>query len=321
MNTDRPLVSVLVLTYNHEQYVRQALESILMQDVNFEYEILVGDDCSTDGTVEILKEYARNYSSIKLFLNPTNLGATKNACNLLESARGYYLATCEGDDFWTDSEKLRLQVGFLENNHQFIGCTHHFQLVDENNLIINENLDWVLQKDEFSIYDFKGYILPGQPSTFVRRNLFFDKKIEIKSIHEIHPMIGDRTAILLFLMHGKFGLIKRCMSCYRRCRIARKSITDLTYQNHFDAVNSDYEITCKLENIAKENSLNLNFDGFKKILFAKASIYFLLNRDTRFLDLMNKIFNKNRFGYICFVPYFIVGYIVKKFFKDINFVR
>ena len=101
MSNQGILVSVIVLTYNHEKYIRQALDSILMQRVDFQYEILVGDDASTDSTQEILKEYDRNYpGKSRLFLRESNLGPTKNSYELLVSAKRDYPATCEGADYW-----------------------------------------------------------------------------------------------------------------------------------------------------------------------------------------------------------------------------
>lgn len=298
MNTDRPLVSVLVLTYNHEKYVRQALESILMQDVNFEYEILVGDDCSTDGTVEILKEYARNYSSIKLFLNPTNLGATKNACNILKNARGHYLATCEGDDYWTDPEKLKIQVKFLEENPKFVGCTHLFSIVDERGIRAKKILDWVNQKDIFTINDFKGYILPGQPSTYVRRNLVFDNRVNIDYVSKVHSMIGDRTAMLLFLMYGNFGLIRRQMSDYR-IRNDNASLTN-RLKKKLEGLRVNFEITMQLENLLYENGIKREFVSFKKVLFSKCIGYFLCNHEYKALLLAKEICRSSNENFIIF---------------------
>ena len=107
------MVSVIVLTYNHEKYICQALDSILMQKTNFTYEILVGDDASTDRTPNILQDYQLNYPNIfRLFLRKTNQGPTGNAYPLFFEARGKYIATCEGDDFWCTAEKLQKQVDF-----------------------------------------------------------------------------------------------------------------------------------------------------------------------------------------------------------------
>ena len=89
MENKRPMVSVIVLTYNHEKYIKEALDSILMQKVNFDYEILIGDDASSDNTVKILKKYQNRYPNIiRLFLNKINLGGTYNAYNVLINAKG-----------------------------------------------------------------------------------------------------------------------------------------------------------------------------------------------------------------------------------------
>lgn len=112
-----PLVSVLVVTYNQKEFIRQALDSILMQRCNFAFEILIGEDCSTDGTREICLEYATQYPDIiVLELNSHNKGFLDNYFDLLAKTRGKYLADCGGDDFWLDENRLQQQVEYLENN-------------------------------------------------------------------------------------------------------------------------------------------------------------------------------------------------------------
>lgn len=169
------MISVIVPTYNHEKYIQAALDSIFAQQTEYSFEVLIGDDFSTDGTRAILQEYKSYYPNcIRLFLSPKNLGATRNAFNLLTNARGKYLATLEGDDYWTDPEKLQQQVDFLESHPEYIGCTHKFTVVDEDNHPLrNQGLSWIVQKDTFSLNDFDGILMPGQPSTFVRRNIFY----------------------------------------------------------------------------------------------------------------------------------------------------
>ena len=131
-------VSVIVVTYNHEKYIAKAINSILAQETDFKYEILIGDDASTDSTADIVMQYAsQNPDIIKAVCREKNVGATKNAYSLLKSAKGKYLATLEGDDMWTDVNKLKLQVDFLEDNPQFIACAHKFYFADEEGLDIS----------------------------------------------------------------------------------------------------------------------------------------------------------------------------------------
>lgn len=119
-----PLVSVIVLTYNQERYISQALNSVLSQKVCFDVEVLIGDDCSTDTTQEIVKVYADKHSDkIRLISSSENVGAVKNEKRLMEHAKGKYLAFLEGDDFWSDPCKLQKQVDFLEANPDY-GLVH-----------------------------------------------------------------------------------------------------------------------------------------------------------------------------------------------------
>ena len=99
----KPLVSVAVLTFNSQPTVRQCIDSILMQNVDFDYEIVVGDDCSGDSTPDILLEYSDRFpGKFILLLNETNEGVSKNNIKVLSRCRGRYIAMCEGDDYWYD---------------------------------------------------------------------------------------------------------------------------------------------------------------------------------------------------------------------------
>ena len=132
---NNPLVSIVSLTYNHEKFIRRALESFIMQKTNFEYEIIIHDDASTDNTQQIIREYKKKYPEIiKPILQEENQKSkgsgivTKTAYS---AARGKYIALCEGDDYWTDPLKLQKQVEFLENNIEYVGCYHKAQLINE----------------------------------------------------------------------------------------------------------------------------------------------------------------------------------------------
>ena len=113
-------VTVQVLTYFHENYVAQCLDSILAQETELRYEVLVGDDASGDRTPEIIREYAARYPDI-IFptLREENVGANQNGTDLIEHARGKYIAVLEGDDFWLDPHKLQKQWEFLEAHPEY----------------------------------------------------------------------------------------------------------------------------------------------------------------------------------------------------------
>src|SRR5260221_9377408 len=103
-----PLLSVCLITYNHSKFIRQAIEGVLMQSVNFSWELIIADDCSTDGTREILLEYKQKYPDfIKLILQKQNVGPAKNWLGLITSPKSKYIAYFEGDDFWIHPFKLQ----------------------------------------------------------------------------------------------------------------------------------------------------------------------------------------------------------------------
>jgi glycosyltransferase involved in cell wall biosynthesis len=129
----RPTVSVLMIAYNVEPYIAQALDSVLMQQVNFDYEIVVGEDCSTDGTREILIDYARRYPSrLRLQIRRRNLGMNRNFMETLLAVRGEFVALLDGDDYWTAPDKLQRQVDFLRAHPDFSICFHNTLVVYED---------------------------------------------------------------------------------------------------------------------------------------------------------------------------------------------
>ncbi len=148
------MVSVLCPTYNHFAYIRQCLDSVIAQKTSFPYEILVNDDCSTDGTTDIVNEYARQYPSlIKAFTHPDNLyskGTDAVRDILLPKARGRYIAICEGDDYWTNEGKLQMQAELMEQ-HPDTGLVYTYfdKIVEETG-----------KKRNFHFHELEGYVYP-----------------------------------------------------------------------------------------------------------------------------------------------------------------
>jgi len=118
-----PLISCCIITYNHAAYIKQAIESVLKQKHNYSFEIIIADDCSTDGTTEIVREYEDKFPGIvKLIAQPVNSGPSNNFIGLLKAAAGKYIAYLEGDDYWSDELKLQKQIDFMEGNPDFSIC-------------------------------------------------------------------------------------------------------------------------------------------------------------------------------------------------------
>ena len=123
------LVSVICTTFNHGQYIANTLESFVMQKTNFKFEVLVHDDASSDDTAKIITEYANKYNDIIVPIiqseNQYSKGVMIIDDILIPKARGKYIALCEGDDFWTDENKLQRQIDFLEKNEEYSACVHN----------------------------------------------------------------------------------------------------------------------------------------------------------------------------------------------------
>jgi glycosyltransferase involved in cell wall biosynthesis len=137
-----PLVSVKMITYNHAPYIAQAIEGVLQQKTNFPFELVIGEDCSTDGTTEIVFEYQKKYpKTIRVITSEQNVGMKENGYRTLKACRGKYIAFCEGDDYWHHPEKLQKQVDFIEGHPEcglvFTDCDVYN--VSSNKLIRNRN--------------------------------------------------------------------------------------------------------------------------------------------------------------------------------------
>lgn len=156
-----PLLSVVTITYNHEQYIAKCIEGVLMQKVNFPIEFIIAEDRSPDGTRAICEEYAEKYPDLlRLVTSEFNVGVVENEQRAFMAARGKYIATCEGDDYWTDPDKLQKQVDFLESHPEFSVCFHRFRRLHCSdgswegdhcdNLFPNENVEGI----EISMHQF-----------------------------------------------------------------------------------------------------------------------------------------------------------------------
>lgn len=138
--TEQPKVSVLMITYNHEAFIVQAVESVLMQETDFNIELVIGEDCSTDNTRAVLLDYVDRFPDrINLLLPEQNLGMNRNFVQTYEACRGEYIAILEGDDYWVDPYKLQKQVDFLDANPDYVLCHHNAKCYDAAGNMIKDS--------------------------------------------------------------------------------------------------------------------------------------------------------------------------------------
>lgn len=165
-------LSVLMITYNHEKYIVQALDSILMQKTNFDYEIVIGEDCSNDNTRNILLEYQKKYpEKIKLLLSEKKLGVMRNFIKAYKACCGEYVALLEGDDFWTSHNKLQEQVNFLENHPEFVMCFTNSRIVNEDGDVIKEDRLDEDRRKNLSQSDIISGLVPPSNTVMFRNNV------------------------------------------------------------------------------------------------------------------------------------------------------
>lgn len=211
-----PVVSVFCITYNHAQFIRDAIDGFLMQETTFPVEIFVHDDASTDDTAEIVKEYAEKYP--KLFWtvlqteNQWSKGNKKILFDYLAQQRGEFIALCEGDDYWTSPKKLQKQVEVLESDSSVVGVFHAADMTDEN-----------------------GVFLGRVPSGECKRNLAFEDIIAVNDRATCSMLfrhkspepdlawakglpMGDWPLQATLAAHGKWIFLPESMGTYRKHR-------------------------------------------------------------------------------------------------------
>lgn len=212
-----PLLSVILIAYNHEKYIRRALDSILMQRVDFPFEVLVAEDCSTDSTPEILKEYAaRRPDLFHLILHPQNVGVVKNSRDARKRCRGKYIAVLEGDDYWTDPLKLQKQFDFMESHPDFSACAHEIAFVDDEGRPRSGFAFRHFTEDQIcTLDDVEKGLHAGQSSTLMYKNVFLDFTEEQDRDYCACECVPDLKLMLLLTLHGPVFRINEVMSAYR----------------------------------------------------------------------------------------------------------
>jgi glycosyltransferase involved in cell wall biosynthesis len=213
--SEEPLLSVCCTTYNHEAYLRQALDGILMQRVDFPCEILVGEDSSSDGSRALLREYEQGHPGVfTVFYRERNLGMVDNGLDLGRRARGKYLAWLETDDFWTDEDKLQRQVDFLEAHPDVYAVAHRVQVINED----GTPASWVYpacMEPEYTLRHVRRDILPCQTAALVRRNEFRDPPFDASLILDSRTLPVDRRIYFAFAANGRIHCLPDVMSAYR----------------------------------------------------------------------------------------------------------
>jgi len=210
-NQESVKVSVWMIAYNQQDFIAQAIESILNQKTTFPFEIVIGDDNSKDDTGKICKHYAEKFpGKIRYCRREPNLGMMPNLIATLANCDGKYIAMCEGDDFWTDENKLQYQADFLEAHPDYSLCCHtHFVLAKNKMTPVHKDLSQnvvTVSTEQYLLHPF-----------FHTSSYFFRNDAQPKPYPDWynHVLAGDHFLVLFLSMKGKIGCLNKRMSVFR----------------------------------------------------------------------------------------------------------
>ena len=248
METNKPLVSISCISFNHGKYLREALDSFLMQERDFDIEILIHDDHSTDDTIDIIKEYTERYPDIMRPMYEEENQYSKGISNIsgvfnFPRARGKYIAMCEGDDYWSDPLKLKKQAAYMEAHPECALCCHAAGIVAEDGAFRTFA--------ELKPFAGSGVIraedVISKKENIPTASLFFRTEYakQLPQWYFDCP-VGDIPLQLAMLMHGSVYYFNEAMSMYRMGRAGswgesmENDAAKLKWERHFDAMSKLY---------------------------------------------------------------------------------
>lgn len=321
---DEIVVTVLVTTYNHEKYIRQCLEGILNQKTTYKFEILIHDDASPDDTPSIIREYHSKY--------PTKVFAILQKENILSKGKkihyeympfvnGQYIATCEGDDYWIDDNKLQKQVKFLEKNQNYTAVYHRAIIVDKNSVSLKRLFPVNYRNNTFTRKCINRNKLPGQTATKVYRNFWHSLDVDMINAFLNCKGIGDRKIVFLLSLLGKVYCMNDIMSAYRYVldegtswsatnKDINRSIIDYESINELNEFSKKY---FNIEPFTKNIRLRLIWQAFVFFIKHRSRENYLILREI--IRLNNDVNNVYIFSYIILrVLTFPLNKITNKYF-------
>lgn len=278
------------MAYNHEPYIGDAIEGFLKQKTNFDFEILIGEDCSTDNTRKIVEEYAEKFpDKIKMITSEKNVGWKENDRRLLENSKGKYIAVCEGDDYWIDPYKLQKQLDYMESHPECTLCFHASQIVDSNGR---------LQKGKFRPYlkntiSKTEDIIEGGGEFCPTASLFFSKDL-LDKIPDfvLNAHVGDYPLQMWLSSIGYAYYLDDFMSIYRMGaagswtvqqnsgndrvkKIVDTKMADIDLLNKFNEYsNFKYEKSIEKTIMKREFEILLAQNRIKEIKSSKYKVFF-----------------------------------------------
>lgn len=231
-----PMVSIFCMVYNHEKYISDSIESFLMQKNNFNTVIVIGEDCSTDGSRNVINSYVERFpGKFRLLYHNVNVGANKNQEIVFQNCTGKYIAICEGDDYWTDPLKLQKQLDFLETNEDY-GLVHTNHDILKNNQLIKESIKnkRIPEGDVSEELLYENFI---STLTVCIRKEQLDKAL---SIVKSKYAMGDLPLWMAIAQNSKIGYLNCSTAVYRHVENSASHST--SHLKHFNFIKSAFQL-------------------------------------------------------------------------------
>ncbi len=313
---ENPIVDILTCTYNHEKYISSCIEGVINQKTSFKIRHIIGEDCSTDKTREIIKSYQEKFPNL---IHPIyfekNVGAELNSRELFKSATGKYIALLDGDDYWIDPEKLTKQVEFLENNPNYVACYHGCKFIDENENVVRES-----KSHNYSAFS-KDELISGRGAlvthTVVFRNVinfpkYFDDATNGDAV--IWHLLGfygaakfmNNIEFSAYRVHSEgiwtsLSELKRLNNAVHTKQQIRKNLVDQFGSTNKHIIELEKTVAKDFVNFFYQQlyhkRLNVYFKGYKLIFQTKEFNSFYIIKE-HFVDLFKRVFKKKIDGSI-----------------------
>ena len=265
-------LSIVVLVYNQKDYISRTIDSIINQQSNYDFEVIIGDDCSTDGTKDIILEYAKKYPNIiKPVIRNTNLGLIRNYFSTIAECKGEYIMQCAGDDYWLPG-KINKQISYMDNNPDVSMVCGGYQNVDERDNWLSENL--IIPKTDFSsLFKVNQIAAP---------TVCFRKDIIDKYIQEVNPIeqewkMEDYPFWLWISKNGKIAFIPEIFCSYRTIEgsVSRPKAIEQKISFKYSIYN--IRVFFSRNDLEKELAYRLFIESVSMIIYRNKGVLHLVN--------------------------------------------
>ena len=252
------VISIIMPTYNHGRYIAEAIESVLMQETEYQYELLINDDCSTDDTRSIAESYSSKFPDrIKLIYPEANQGLIKSYKRLMDVAEGKYIAILESDDVWTDKKKLQKQVDFLEAHPDYSLVVGDYTRIDQDGKLIEPmttNIDKGLHGDWYEELLYKDFV--GALTICFRRSTF-NRHCDMEDYISRQFMTFDYPLLLSLAAHSKCHYIHENLANYRVIETSISNSADYRKRIAFE------DSVCDIQDYILQRFGRHNLDEFR----------------------------------------------------------